>query len=136
MNPILSILQLKCPVCHQGAVFDGFLHTNTHCPICGIKYEREPGYFTMAMYVSYAIGICSVCATHYLWVAIKAPNLTYAGLAFAVVCLSPLIFRYSRVIWLHRPSLFAPRTRQWPNIVWRSSSAQLPKQHSPCRKGG
>jgi uncharacterized protein (DUF983 family) len=109
MNPILSILQLKCPVCHQGAVFDGFLHTNTHCPICGIKYEREPGYFTMAMYVSYAIGIVLFVPPTIFLVAIKAPNLTYAGLAFAVVCLSPLIFRYSRVIWLHIDQAFSPR---------------------------
>ena len=27
------------------------------CPVCGLKFEREQGYFLGAMYVSYALAI-------------------------------------------------------------------------------
>jgi hypothetical protein len=37
-----------CPRCRQGAIFKGRLpHLAIHerCPVCGLKYEREQGYF-------------------------------------------------------------------------------------------
>jgi hypothetical protein len=27
------------------------------CPVCGLRFEREPGYFTGAMYLSYGVAI-------------------------------------------------------------------------------
>jgi len=28
-----------------------------HCQVCGLEFEREPGYFLGAMYISYMIGV-------------------------------------------------------------------------------
>ena len=41
----------------RGAVFAARFAMNDRCPVCGLLFMREPGYFTGAMYVSYALGI-------------------------------------------------------------------------------
>jgi hypothetical protein len=56
------------------------------CAVCGLRYERAPGYFVGAIYVNYA-----VTAVVALQIAL--------GIALGV--LVPLaFFRYSRSLWL------------------------------------
>jgi uncharacterized protein (DUF983 family) len=52
-----ALLKQRCPRCLQGHVFAGLFHMHGHCPVCGLAFEREPGYFTGAMYLSYGLGI-------------------------------------------------------------------------------
>ena len=33
-----------------------------NCPVCGLKFEREQGYFVGALYVSYGLSILPVLA--------------------------------------------------------------------------
>jgi hypothetical protein len=83
------------------------------CPVCGLKYEREPGYFTGAMYASYFIGVfvtLPVWLTMLLGGAGLAPILLVAfGM---VLALMPLSFHYSRVFWMHIDAYFNPKTFQ------------------------
>jgi hypothetical protein len=74
------------------------------CPHCGMTYEREPGYFYGAMYVSYAFIVAELVT-----LAIGTSILTgsnnpwlYTGILLSVVgLLSPFNLRYSRVVLLH-----------------------------------
>lgn len=73
------------------------------CPTCGLVFEREQGYFTGAMVVSYAIAVVVYAALVLaLW---SLPGwraelaLLVAGALFLLAV--PAIFRYSRVIWMH-----------------------------------
>src|SRR2546427_2942302 len=52
-----AIIRQRCPVCFQGAMFRGRFEMSATCPVCGHRFEREPGFFQGAMYVSYGIGI-------------------------------------------------------------------------------
>lgn len=57
-----AILRQLCPRCRRGkifhySVFRGFPKMYERCSVCSLKYEREPGYFLGAMYVSYGLGI-------------------------------------------------------------------------------
>ena len=57
---LISILQQRCPRCRRGkvfrySVFRGFPKMHERCPVCDLKFEREPGYFLGAMYISSAI---------------------------------------------------------------------------------
>ncbi len=62
-NVLTSTLFNKCPKCHSGRVFKknnpylmkSMFEMHQNCDNCGLKYEREPGYFTGAMYVAYAL---------------------------------------------------------------------------------
>ena len=48
-------LRLRCPVCGEGQLFKGLFSMHPTCPHCGIKYEREPGFFLGSIYINYGI---------------------------------------------------------------------------------
>jgi len=77
---------------------------NDLCPVCGLKFEREEGYFMGALYVSYAIAIVVLGLFMLAW-HLLLPELDLEWdvlLAVAVyVPLMPMVFRYARVIWMH-----------------------------------
>ena len=76
---------------------------NEACPVCGLVFEREPGYFTGAMVISYALAVpvlgAMVIALMTLAHLDAVPALLVGDTAYLV--LVPFIFRYSRVVWLH-----------------------------------
>jgi uncharacterized protein (DUF983 family) len=45
-------LRQRCPQCGEGALFARFARLHEHCPSCGLRYRREPGAQTGAMYFS------------------------------------------------------------------------------------
>jgi uncharacterized protein (DUF983 family) len=106
-----AILRLRCPRCRTGRVFRSLLRMNDPCPHCGLVFEREEGYFLGAMYVSYALGGVLVAAAYFaaawLWPSLDALTLCLLLMA-AYVPLMPVIYRYSRVIWLHIDRAVSP----------------------------
>ena len=74
------------------------------CPSCRLVFDREPGYFTGAMYISYALAVPVAAfvalATSYVFPSWSF-NATIAAAFAALVPLSPLLFRYSRILWIH-----------------------------------
>jgi hypothetical protein len=78
------------------------MHDN--CPNCGLKFDLEPGFYTGAMYVSYAFSVAIfVIIGFLLYFFLGDPEIhVYVITIFLVVILLfPLIYRYSRVIYLH-----------------------------------
>ena len=75
-----------------------------NCPNCGLLFEIEPGFFIGAMYVSYAFSILILLLVGllmYLFIG-DPPIWAYAVCAILpIVTLHPVIFRYSRVLYLH-----------------------------------
>ena len=94
----------RCPACLEGRVFRGALTMNGTCPVCGHRFERAPGFFVGAMYVSYALAVplCTVLAVLLRLVLPGWDILAIMGLV-AVLFLPfvPVIFRLSRIIWMH-----------------------------------
>jgi len=74
------------------------------CPVCGLRFEREQGYFTGAMYVSYMLALPVVAVSAAL-VYVLAPSLSFEATigiaALLFLPFVPLIFRYSRILWIH-----------------------------------
>lgn len=74
------------------------------CPVCGLCWEREEGYFVGAMYVSYALAIAFLLALM-LVCHLLLPHLSSIWIATLAIVLFvpfvPMVFRYSRVIWLY-----------------------------------
>lgn len=73
------------------------------CPNCGLLFEREHGYFTGAMIVSYMLGIPTLAALSAAVLWLTRWQVEWALLAADALFLAlvPLVFRYSRVIWMH-----------------------------------
>lgn len=80
------------------------------CPHCGVRFERETGYFLNAMFFAYTMGFLIVIPSAiYLFlrdVSIRAFSIT---IILEVVVLWPFIFRYSRLLWLHLDQMMDPR---------------------------
>lgn len=110
LSRFIAIIQQRCPRCLKGAVFSDLLQTFEQCPQCELKYEREPGYFTGAMYLSFGMaGLISIP----LWLLLVYYEFSSGWImpfvGAVLVGVSPLVFRYSRVVWLHLDQLIAPR---------------------------
>lgn len=106
---LYSIFKGKCPRCQEGEFFishpydlknAGNLHEN--CSNCGLKYEREPGFFQGAMYVSYALGVALFVT---LWVSFNlffpwiSTGVQVTIVAFSSIVLTPYMYALSKIIW-------------------------------------
>ena len=106
-----AALQAKCPRCRRGDLFANSMYgfktqvMHKECSYCGLRYEREPGYFYVAMFVSYALTTIQMIAIGVLtWMVTKENNSPwiYIITIFAgIILLSPFNDRYSRVILLY-----------------------------------
>jgi uncharacterized protein (DUF983 family) len=107
-----SILAQRCPRCRSGAVFGGLVSMNETCPGCGLRFEREAGYFLGAMYFSYGLGLIAVAGPVLaLFLATELSISTIGWIAgLELLALSPWLFRYSRVLWLHLDEHVDPAT--------------------------
>jgi uncharacterized protein (DUF983 family) len=100
-----AILWQRCPRCLTGRVFAGSVRMHPVCPVCGLRFEREQGYFLGAMYVSYVLasavlGVLLLLVSTYLmpdWRLEAALGVAVVPFLFLV----PALYRYSRVVWMH-----------------------------------
>ena len=111
-----GILNKRCPKCRRGRVFRSMWKMNENCPVCGLDFDRgDPGYFTGAMYVSYAIAI-PLLAIVTLVLYLVLPSLTLLRLVMlaSILCtpLIPWIWHYSRVIWIYFDRYFDPEEEE------------------------
>ena len=108
MSRLRAILEARCPRCREGAIFRGpvwrgWLAMHERCPVCGLKFEREPGYFLGAMYVSYALAIppfVLLVMAFWLWAHWRY-ELALAGAFVAYLPFVPIAARISRVVWIY-----------------------------------
>ncbi|HYW43295.1 MAG TPA: DUF983 domain-containing protein [Bryobacteraceae bacterium] len=110
-----AIARQLCPRCRTGPIFRaplwrGFLSMHERCPVCGLKYEREPGYFLGAMYFSYLLSIPPCLAIVLLiWRLTKLRFDMVMLCAFvAYLPLVPAVTRWARVIWMYVDRHFDP----------------------------
>ena len=108
-----AFTQAKCPRCRVGKTFIGPTYgfkvqkMNEFCPHCKLKFEREPGYFYVAMFVSYAMNVAemvSVSVAAYVFgLKLEYDNLWYFVILLfgTTLVFSPFNYRYSRMILLY-----------------------------------
>ena len=73
------------------------------CPVCGLKFERESGYFLGAMYISYALGIGTVAALSVLvWEVMRWPLLKSVAAGIVILLpFAPVLTWVARVLWIY-----------------------------------
>jgi uncharacterized protein (DUF983 family) len=103
-----SILEQRCPRCRIGrifhySIFRGFPKMCERCSICDLKFEREPGYFLGAMYLSYGLGVLIMTPIALLLWALTGWWISKVILWAAVLFLPfvPTITLFSRVLWIY-----------------------------------
>ena len=105
-----AIYKCKCPRCRQGDMFKNpsyspkFYEMDENCQCCGLRFQIEPGFYFGAMYFSYAFVVAIVIIeSAIIYFLFNDPQMgvyTISSIA-SVVLLLPLLFRYSRVLFLH-----------------------------------
>jgi len=113
-----DILRQRCPRCRMGSIFRysifrGFPKMQERCSVCDLKFEREPGYFLGAMYVSYALalGIIALIAA-LLWFVTGwwiTKDTIWAVVLF--LPLAPTITLFARVLWIYLDQTIDPERR-------------------------
>jgi uncharacterized protein (DUF983 family) len=114
-----DILHQRCPRCRVGKIFHhsiflGFPKMQEECSVCHLRYEREPGYFLGAMYISYGLGLPVIALFAFLIWAATGWWIT-KDVLWAVVLFLPLApaitFFLSRVLWIYLDQKFDPARR-------------------------
>ena len=104
VSAFAAALRQLCPRCREGSIFSHWLRMHPRCPRCGLRFEREPGYFLGAMYFSYPLSI------PILGILILAWHLLLPGwriefviglAAISYIPFMPPVYRYSRVFWIY-----------------------------------
>jgi uncharacterized protein (DUF983 family) len=112
---IRAMVRGACPRCGEGAIFRapvwrGALAMHERCPACGLKFEREPGYFLGALYVSYLASIPPVLVLMmFFWQVLKWRfDLAVVAAFVAYIPAVPFVTRAARVVWMHLDRHFDP----------------------------
>lgn len=103
-------LRLRCPRCGGGKLYAKLFKMHDNCRYCGLKFEREQGYFIGAIYINYAATVAVAVPGFFLLDAFT--NMTIdqqlkLWVPFAIVF--PIIFfHHSRSLWLVLDQFFNP----------------------------
>jgi uncharacterized protein (DUF983 family) len=121
-SKLYSIFRFKCPKCQSGDFFVSHPYDlsrigdiQEHCSSCGLKYEKEPGFYYGAMYVAYALGVALFVT---LWTSFNLffPSVTVGFqifvIVFSTIILSPLLYALSKIIWANMFIPFDKNARQ------------------------
>ncbi|MGH8959113.1 MAG: DUF983 domain-containing protein [Acidimicrobiia bacterium] len=97
-------LRRRCPHCGEGGAFIGWWKMREHCPKCGHRFEREPGYWVGAVIFNTALAIVSIFGTIALVMALTWPDVPWTGLTVAAIAVSLVIptigYPFARTFWM------------------------------------
>lgn len=109
---LAAMLRQRCPRCREGKIFATWLRMHPVCPQCGLKFDREQGYFLGALYFSYPLSVMLIGLGLWLGVLLcpewrLEKTLFLIALPAYLPCV-PLIFRYGRVLWIYLDRWITP----------------------------
>ena len=105
-----SGLRLKCPRCGVGSLYAKPFRMYEDCPHCGLRFEREQGYFVGAIYVNYAATVLVAVPGFFVLDAFTSITINQQlalWIPFSIV-FPLLFFHHSRSLWLALDHLLNP----------------------------
>jgi uncharacterized protein (DUF983 family) len=109
-------LRLKCPRCGVGRLFRKAFRMYQQCRNCGLKFEREQGYFIGAMYINYGATVAIAVPGFFLLDAFASLTIDQQlalWVPFAIIF--PLaFFHHARSLWLVLDYFFNPAQPLYP----------------------
>ena len=103
-----------CPRCYAGKIFrrSVFLFPGMHerCPACGLKFEREAGYFLGAMYISYGLALGTIAMLGLLlwWLVAWPFQKTVIAAVLLFLPFAPVLTLLARVLWIYLDQTLDP----------------------------
>lgn len=105
-------LRKRCPRCGSGGIFSSRNRIRGSCPTCGVRFEREEGYWVGAMIINMVATVAVLAAVIGAGIALSWPDVPWTALTVAAVAsaaLTPVLF-YPRSLttWLATELSFHP----------------------------
>jgi uncharacterized protein (DUF983 family) len=107
---ILQIFRESCPNCGKGNVFlpsTGVLKLPImldKCDACAYRFDREPGYFIGALYISYGLavleGILAFLVSVLLVPSLSSTWQILSVLAIIIIC-AKKNYKIARIVYIH-----------------------------------
>jgi len=107
---LVNLFQERCPRCKKGFVFKQEISLmelpvmNDQCEECQYHFDREPGYFLGAMYLSYGFAALQGIITYFLIVAIF-PTISVFWSIFWVIFMILICgrknYKLSRILYIY-----------------------------------
>jgi uncharacterized protein (DUF983 family) len=98
---MLAAVRGRCPNCREGQAVRGLSRVAPSCPVCGVRFERDPGSWLGAAVLAYTIGVLAVAVVGAVLVARRGlfVGLEWWLVATAVVSVL-LVYRPVKGWWL------------------------------------
>ena len=103
----------RCPYCGSSGIFDGYFALRERCPRCGVRFEREEGYFLGAYALNLIVAeFLGLGLAIFLIFKTELRNLPLVGQEVIAVALAvgfPVaLFPLSRTVWIAMDLTFHP----------------------------
>lgn len=94
----------RCPRCGAGKLFHHWFTMVPTCPRCGMKFEREPGYWTGAIAINTIIigGLFTIVLVVTMILTVPdIPWVTVLMLVVPLMTIGPMVvYPFSKTLWL------------------------------------
>jgi len=95
-------LKRQCPRCGQPA-FSTWFHMKETCPGCGLRFEREPGYWVGAVTINTVVIFATFLIVFGGSVLLTWPDVPWAGVLIVTLVVNLLVpvvlYPISKTIW-------------------------------------
>jgi len=107
---VKNVYNEKCPKCKKGQVFKkgqnlfALPEMEDKCPNCNYKFEREPGYFIGAMYLSYGLAVLQggiVFLICYFFLPTLETHWIISLILFTLILFAKKNYKWSRIVYLY-----------------------------------
>ena len=103
----------RCPYCGGPGIYKGYLELRESCPTCGVRFEREEGYFLGAyalnLIVAEFLGLGLAILLIFKTGLRDADLIWQEAVAVALAVAFPLLFfPFSRTVWIGMDLVFHP----------------------------
>ena len=109
-------IRKQCPRCGHGRLFHRWFTLRDRCPGCGLRFEREEGYWVGAMIVNIAVTELAFLVVLVGGMALTWPQVPWGWLTFVAVAVNgvvPIVFYpFSKTIWMALDVLLHRMDRQ------------------------
>jgi uncharacterized protein (DUF983 family) len=111
---VLNALHCRCPNCRKGRIFQGWPNrVLPKCPVCGLPYFRESGYYVGGMIITYIFTAFIVVGVYLLSLVFPtthtfSENVTFAMWAVFAISLMLVFMRPAYSLWLSLDFLIDP----------------------------
>ena len=135
-DKIYSIVAMKCPRCHEGKLWRSplyklkFYDMYENCPVCGLKYEQEPGFWYGAMYMGYTFSSGALLIVMLITLLVLKWEIPQILTAIGITALIGFTFntRLSRSTWLNIMVSYNPN--------WQAQNKARDKKREELRAQG